>query len=194
MPPFATIDRLNPTINSIVWRNDDDARAQARKVGDYIANNPEDLPPFAGVPIPIKDLTPVKGWPVTYGSNGAPEGVSAEGELITEAFGRAGFILCCRTNTPEFGPLTVTENDRYGITRNPWDTNRSPGGSSGGAGASVAAGMFSIAPTPTTAEARSGSRHRVAGWWSEARPWSSLVTCPRLAGHGHRRCGLQDRF
>ena len=142
---LATIDRLNPTINSIVWRNDDEARAEAKKVGDYIAKNPEDLPPFAGVPIPIKDLTPVKGWPVTYGSHGAPEGVSSEGELITEAFGKAGFILCGRTNTPEFGPLTVTENDRYGVTRNPWDTNRSPGGSSGGAGASVASGMFSIA-------------------------------------------------
>lgn len=142
---LATIDRLNPTINSVIWRNDDEARAEARKLGDDIANGREDPSPFAGVPIPIKDLTPVAGWPVTYGSHGAPEGTSAEGELVTEAFGKAGFILCGRTNTPEFGPLTVTENTRYGITRNPWDTNRSPGGSSGGAGASVASGMFSIA-------------------------------------------------
>ncbi|HEX7609037.1 MAG TPA: amidase, partial [Solirubrobacteraceae bacterium] len=57
----------------------------------------------------------------------------------------AGFVLCGRTNTPEFGPITAAENLRYGISRNPWDTNRSPGGSSGGAAAAVAGGMFPIA-------------------------------------------------
>src|ERR1700683_1063839 len=136
------VDRLNPSLNAIIWRNDDQARAKARELGDEIANGREDPSPFAGVPLPIKDLTPVEGWPVTYGSEGAPPGVSPEGELVTEAFAKAGFILCGRTNTPEFGPLTVTENNRYGITRNPWDTNRTPGGSSGGAAASVASGMF----------------------------------------------------
>jgi amidase len=139
------VDRLNPYLNAVIWRNDDQARAEAKKLGDEIAGGRADLPPFAGVPIPIKDLTKVTGWPVTYGSWGAPEGPSAEGDLVTEAFKKAGFILCGRTNTPEFGPLTVTENDRYGITRNPWDTQYTPGGSSGGAGASVASGMFSIA-------------------------------------------------
>jgi amidase len=139
------VDRLNPALNAVIWRNDDEARAEARKLGDDIANGHADLPPFAGVPIPIKDLTAVHGWPVTYGSYGAPEGVSDEGEIVTEALKKAGFILCGRTNTPEFGPLTVTENTRYGITRNPWDTNYSPGGSSGGAGASVASGMFAVA-------------------------------------------------
>jgi amidase len=142
---LARVDRLNPYLNAIIWRNDDEARAKARELGDEIANGREDPSPFAGVPIPIKDLTAVKGWPVTYGSEGAPPGVSAEGELVTECLGKAGFILCGRTNTPEFGPLTVTENIRYGITRNPWDTNRTPGGSSGGAAASVASGMFPIA-------------------------------------------------
>ena len=139
------VDRVNPGINAVIWRNDDEARAQARKVGDEIANGRNDLGPFAGVPIPIKDLTPVAGWPVTYGSWGAPDGPSEEGELATEAYKKAGFILCGRTNTPEFGPLTVTENDRYGITRNPWNTDYTPGGSSGGAAASVASGMFSVA-------------------------------------------------
>ena len=58
---------------------------------------------------------------------------------------RAGFVLCARTNTPEFGVITAAENLRYGITRNPWDTERTPGGSSGGAAAAVAGGMFPIA-------------------------------------------------
>jgi amidase len=62
-----------------------------------------------------------------------------------DALVQAGFVLCGRTNTPEFGVITVAENSRYGITRNPWDTERSPGGSSGGAAAAVAAGMFPIA-------------------------------------------------
>jgi amidase len=139
------VDRINPGLNAVIWRNDDQARAEASKLGDEIAKSSDNLPPFAGVPIPIKDLTPVAGWPVTYGSWGAPAGPSAEGELVTEAFKKAGFILCGRTNTPEFGPLTVTENDRYGITRNPWNTDYTPGGSSGGAASSVGAGMFSIA-------------------------------------------------
>ena len=95
--------------------------------------------------MPIKDLTPVAGWPVTYGSHGAPEGPSEESELVVEALLAAGFVLCGRTNTPEFGPITVAENIRYGISRNPWDTERSPGGSSGGAAAAVAGGMFPIA-------------------------------------------------
>ncbi|MGH9207360.1 MAG: amidase, partial [Acidimicrobiales bacterium] len=60
---------------------------------------------------------------------------------MVEAFERAGFVLMGRTNTPELGPITVTENNRYGITRNPWDLSYSPGGSSGGAAAAVASGM-----------------------------------------------------
>src|SRR6185295_17681868 len=95
--------------------------------------------------IPIKDLTLVAGWPVSYGSNGASAEPSEEDELIVASLRRAGFVLCGRTNTPEFGPLTVAENARYGVTRNPWDTDRSSGGSSGGASAAVAGGMFPIA-------------------------------------------------
>ncbi len=97
------------------------------------------------MPIPIKDLTPVAGWPVTYGSHGAPEGPSEQSELVVDALARAGFVLCGRTNTPAFGVITAAENLRHGISRNPWDPSRSPGGSSGGAAAAVAAGMFPLA-------------------------------------------------
>ncbi len=97
------------------------------------------------MPLPIKDLTPVADWPVTYGSRGAPAGASQESELVVDALVQAGFVLCGRTNTPEFGLITVAENSRYGVSRNPWDASRSPGGSSGGAAAAVGAGMFPIA-------------------------------------------------
>jgi amidase len=140
---LAAVDERNGDVNAVIWRDDDAARHAAKLADEALARG--DDAAFLGVPLPIKDLTPVAGWPVSYGSNGGPEGVSAVGELTTEAFKRAGFVLCGRTNTPEFGPITVTENVRYGITRNPWDLERTPGGSSGGAAAAVASGMFPLA-------------------------------------------------
>jgi amidase len=140
---LAAVDAVNPELNAVIWRNDEQARASAAEADKRLAAG-EDAP-FLGVPIPIKDLTPVKGWPVTYGSHGAPEGPSEESELVVEAFERAGFVLCARTNTPAFGVITAAENLRYGISRNPWDTDRTPGGSSGGAAGAVAGGMFPIA-------------------------------------------------
>jgi amidase len=140
---IAAVDERNPQLNAVIWRNDEDARAAAA-VADRRLSAAEHAP-FLGVPLPIKDLTPVAGWPVSYGSRGAAPGVSAESELVVDALTRAGFVLCGRTNTPEFGVITVAENSRYGISRNPWDPTRSPGGSSGGAAAAVAGGMFPIA-------------------------------------------------
>ncbi len=95
--------------------------------------------------MPIKDLHDVEGWPATYGSHGGPEGPRAGSTWAVRALERAGFVLAGRTNAPELGPITVTENLRYGVTRNPWDLGRTPGGSSGGAAAAVAAGMFPTA-------------------------------------------------
>ena len=137
------VDSRDGKLNAITWRNDDAARDAAREADRRLAAGEQ--APFLGVPIPIKDLTAVAGWPVTFGSHGAPEGLSEESELVVDAFVRAGFVLCARTNTPAFGVITAAENSRHGITRNPWDTTRSPGGSSGGAAAAVAGGMFPIA-------------------------------------------------
>ena len=140
---LAAVDELNDKLNAIVWRNDEQARASAAEADRRLAAG--DSAPFLGVPLPIKDLVHVEGWPVSYGSNGGPAGVSDHSDLSVLALARAGFVLCGRSNTPEFGLITATENVRYGITRNPWDTNRTPGGSSGGAAAAVAGGMFPIA-------------------------------------------------
>jgi amidase len=140
---LAEVEARDPALNAIVWRDDEAAREAAREADARLAAGDE--APFLGVPIPIKDLTPVAGWPVTYGSAAAPDGPSERGELVVESFLRAGFVLCGRTNAPEFGPLTVAENSRYGLTRNPWDEARSSGGSSGGASAAVAGGMFPLA-------------------------------------------------
>jgi amidase len=140
---LAAVDEVNGQLNAIVWRNDDEARAGAAEADRRLAAG--DSAPFLGVPLPIKDLVHVEGWPVSYGSNGGPAGVSDHSDLSVLALARAGFVLCGRSNTPEFGLITATENVRFGITRNPWDTSRTPGGSSGGAAAAVAGGMFPIA-------------------------------------------------
>jgi amidase len=138
------VDRTNGDVNAVVWRDDEAARARARKADERLAAGDE--APFLGVPIPIKDLTDVHGDPVTYGSRGRGlEPWEGRTELCVDAFERAGFVRASRTNTPEFGHITVTENLRWGITRNPWDLSRTPGGSSGGAAAATAAGMFPIA-------------------------------------------------
>ena len=140
---LSAVDSLNPALNAVTWRDDEQARAAASDADRRLAAG--DQAPFLGVPIPIKDLTPVAGWPVTFGSEGAPEGPSEESELVVDALSAGGFVLCGRTNTPAFGVITAAENTRHGISRNPWDAARTPGGSSGGAAAAVAGGMFPIA-------------------------------------------------
>jgi amidase len=142
---LARVDARDPAVNAVIWRNDDEARDEARALGERIASGADDLPPFAGVPVPVKDLVPVAGQPNTNGSWGTADGPMDVTELAPQAYRDAGFILCGRTNTPEFGSISVTENLRFGATRNPWDTGYSPGGSSGGAGAAVASGMFPAA-------------------------------------------------
>src|SRR5438309_1632053 len=73
---LAAVDERNPELNAITWRNDEEARAAAGEADRRLAAGGE--APFLGVPIPIKDLTPVAGWPVTFGSRGGPAGVSPE--------------------------------------------------------------------------------------------------------------------
>jgi amidase len=142
---IARIDKYNPALNAVIWRNDDEARADAKRAADRVATEPTDaLPPFLGVPVGIKDLTAAAGQPLTYGSNGAGDDLQQEDELTVAAFRRAGMILTGRTNSPEFGSVTATENDRYGITRNPWNTDHTPGGSSGGAASATAAGIYAV--------------------------------------------------
>lgn len=143
---LAAIERYDPALNAIVWLDPDDARARAKAATDRLAaDGPDDLPPFFGVPIPIKDLYDVAGWPNTLGSAGASDEPQAQTSLPVQRLEDAGFVLCGRTNSPEFGTITATENERYGITRNPWNTDHTSGGSSGGASSAVAGGMFTIA-------------------------------------------------
>lgn len=143
---LARTDALDPTLNAFSLRDDERARADAAVATAALGITPtEELPPFHGVPLPIKDLNRVQGWPTTYGSRATAEQPEPADDLIVERFRRAGFVLMGKTTTPEFGTISMTESERLGATRNPWDPEHTPGGSSGGAGAAVAAGMAPIA-------------------------------------------------
>lgn len=140
------IDRLDPQLNAFCFRADDEVRAAAAKATDAVLTTPlDELPAFHGVPLPVKDLNNVAGWPTTYGSRGGSADPVAADDLVVARFRAAGFVFLGKTNTPELGSISCTENLRFGPTRNPWDTARTPGGSSGGAGAAVASGMAPLA-------------------------------------------------
>lgn len=132
------IERLNPALNAVIHPLFDRARSEA-------AAGPPDGP-FRGVPLLLKDLTAeLEGTPFNEGSDLSGDYVSTADQLITTRFRQAGFVICGKTNAPEFGILPTTEPRRFGPTRNPWDPDRTPGGSSGGSAAAVAAGMVPVA-------------------------------------------------
>ncbi|MDH6537654.1 amidase [Streptomyces sp. SPB4] len=141
------MDGLDPLLNAFCHRADDDVRKAAAAAADAVARagSPEDLPPFHGVPLPVKDLLDVAGWPTTYGSAGSDRTPAAASDQVVRRFVDAGFVPLGKTTTSEFGSLPFTESEALGISRNPWDPGRTPGGSSSGAGAAVAAGMAPLA-------------------------------------------------
>src|SRR4051794_22997635 len=137
---LAAVERLNGELNAFVHVAADEARAEADKV------NTGDDRPLAGVPIAIKDLlAPVAGMPMTWGMAAMKGWVPDEDGNVARRLKRAGAIVIGKTNTPELGILPVTEPEANGATRNPWDTGRTPGGSSGGSAAAVASGMVPLA-------------------------------------------------
>jgi amidase len=133
------IEQLNPTLNAFIHVDADGALEAAAKV------DRDDPRPYAGVPIAIKDTTSVAGMPYTMASDIFGDFVPDHDSFVTRRIRDAGFVLVGKTNMPEFGILPVSEPRRFGPARNPWDTDRTPGGSSGGAAAAVAGGMVPLA-------------------------------------------------
>ena len=133
------IEALDPELNAFVHLDPDGALAAAGAI------DPSDERPFAGVPIAIKDTAAVAGMPYRLGSDLFGDFVPPQDAFVVRRLRDAGFVFVGKTNLPEFGILPVTEPRRSGPTRNPWDTERTPGGSSGGAAAAVAAGMVPLA-------------------------------------------------
>jgi amidase len=136
---LAAIEALDPQINAFTYVAADTALAEAERIGR------DDRRPFAGVPIAIKDNRQVAGMPMTNGSDLFNGVVPPFDAYCVRRLREAGFVIVGKTALPELGILPTTESRRHGATRNPWVLDRTPGGSSGGSAAAVAAGMVPIA-------------------------------------------------
>lgn len=132
------MDRINPKINAVIYRMDNLARAAAK--------GPIPTGPFSGVPFLCKDLvSAIAGVPMNKGSKSCRNYVPTQDSEMARRYKAAGLIVMGKTNTPEFGLMGITEPELHGPTRNPWNIDHTPGGSSGGSAAAVAAGFVPMA-------------------------------------------------
>jgi len=138
------IEAANARLNCFCFVYPDEALRKAREAEAAVMRG-DALGPLHGVPIAIKDLTPTKGKRTTLGSRTHEHWVPERSALIVERLKAAGAIVIGKTTTPEFAHASFTQSPLWGITRNPWDTQRTPGGSSGGSGAAVASGCVPLA-------------------------------------------------
>ena len=141
---FLKIDSKDPVINSYICTTKDNAFSQAETI-DKLIQNGEKLPPLAGIPIAIKDNICTKGVATTCASNMLKPFVSPYESTVSSKLWSSGGIFLGKTNLDEFAMGSSTETSVFGVTSNPWDVNRVPGGSSGGSAASVAAGFCAAA-------------------------------------------------
>ncbi|MBU6080876.1 amidase [Allobacillus halotolerans] len=132
------IQTYNPSLNAVVHEMFDEAKDQVKNV-DLNAS------PVAGLPFLIKDLNAIKNQPLTSGSKLHEDVIAPENDELVDRYEKAGLVFLGKTNTPEFGFLPTTEPTLFGPTKNPWALDRSPGGSSGGTSAAVAAGLVPFA-------------------------------------------------
>ncbi len=137
-------ETLNPRLNAFCFLHADEALESARAAEAAVMRG-DTLGPLHGVPISIKDNVPVAGKPMTSGSRLLRDNVAHESSPLATRIEAAGGIIVGRTNLPEFAWRGSTDNRLFGETRNPWDLGRTAGGSSGGAGAAVAAGLAPLA-------------------------------------------------
>jgi amidase len=133
------IEELNPTLNAFVEVDGERALETAEAIA------PGDRRPFAGVPVAVKNNRAVSGLRLTYGCSLMSGYVADYDHNVTRRLRDAGFVIVGTTTLPEYGILPVSEARLFGPTRNPWDLERTPGGSSGGAAAAVAAGIVPVA-------------------------------------------------
>jgi Asp-tRNA(Asn)/Glu-tRNA(Gln) amidotransferase A subunit family amidase len=141
---LARIDAVNPKLNCFCFVWYDEALAAARSAADAIVHGAA-IGPLHGVPVALKDTTPTAGHRTTLGSYTHEHWVPDRDAYVARALQRAGAIVVGKTTTPEFAHTLLTDSPMWGVTRNPWNLARTPGGSSGGSAAAVAAGCVPLA-------------------------------------------------
>jgi amidase len=134
------IERIDPELNAYRVVLDERARADAKRVEERLAGGEGERMDLAGVPIALKDTEDLEGEIACWGTAGFDEPATADGEMVRR-LRAAGAVILGKTNLPELAICGFTETDAWGITRNPWNTDHTPGGSSGGSAAAVAAGL-----------------------------------------------------
>ncbi len=138
------ISATNTVINAVVTVSEETALKQAKDIDKRISKG-EQVGPLAGVPIGVKDVTATAGIRTTYGSPLFADHIPDKDDIIVQRIKEADGVIIGKTNTPEFATGGNTYNDVFGATRNPWNTELSAGGSTGGGGAGLISGMFPIA-------------------------------------------------
>jgi aspartyl-tRNA(Asn)/glutamyl-tRNA(Gln) amidotransferase subunit A len=141
---LARIEKLS-TLNAYVTLDAEGARKAARAAERAVGRRSARLGPLHGVPFSVKDLVVTRGIRTTFGTPLYRDHVPGEDAPIVGRLKAAGGVMLGKTNTPTFGWVGITDNLVFGLTRNPWDLERTPGGSSGGAAAAVAAGLGPLA-------------------------------------------------
>src|SRR5690349_1765493 len=141
---LAQIERVNPKVNAIVTLRAEEALKEARAI-DARRSRGAKLGPLAGLPNAYKDMIVTKGIRTTFGSPIYADNVPTHDHAIVERLKAAGVITLGKTNTPEFAAGSQTFNPVFGKTLNPWDLDKTCGGSSGGAAVAVACGMLPFA-------------------------------------------------
>lgn len=134
------IEAVNPSLNAVVADLGDEATAAADDADRAVAAG-DPLSPLHGVPITVKENIDVAGWPTTHGVPAFADATAPLDAPIVERMRAAGAIPFARTNLPDFGLRVHTDSSLHGLTRNPWDPERTAGGSSGGEASALAAGM-----------------------------------------------------
>lgn len=142
----ATLERIestNPAINAFVDLRPEEALAEARAITEKIAAG-KNVGPLAGIPLGVKDLEDTAGMVTSYGSIPFKDNMVCHDSIQVARLKAAGAIVVGKTNTPEFGFTGFTKNRLHGITRNPWNLKKTPGGSSGGSAAAIAGGLVPL--------------------------------------------------
>ena len=179
------LNEINPKLNSVIHtiekRALEEAKLAEKKLTDDTDDNESYLGPFFGVPLVIKDNINTKDIKTTFGSKLYENYIPKEDAIMVARLKKAGAIIIGKTNLPEFALLAITDNILFGDTKNPWDYDKTPGGSSGGSAAAVAAGI-----SPLSLGNDVGGSIRLPAAFCGVfgiKPTSGRIPCyPRLSG------------
>ena len=182
-----------PDLNAFTTVDRDGALASAASIDEQIARG-QNPGPLAGVPIGLKDLIDQAGVPTTNGAVFETRPATASA-VVVQRLENAGAVIIGRTGLHEFAFGFTSENQHFGPVRNPWDLSLSPGGSSGGSAAAVAAGIVPAAIGTDTGGSVRVPAAGTAPWGrAVARSVASLSPCRSRAGHRRRRLGRRRTF